>query len=95
MGSMIDSAEKDPQLGLLHINEINGMDVQNGEGQRNNIMRSGTGGGSMIRGAHNNTSYTGWGSSGESTGGSARHYWPFFNFTQFLSNLNLIIDSNG
>ena len=37
-------------------------------------MRSGTGGGSMIRGAHNNTSYTGWGGSGESTGGSARHY---------------------
>lgn len=71
---MIDSAEKDPELGLLHINDINIADVQNGDVQRNNIMRSGTGGGSMVRGAHNNQSYMGWGGSGESTGGSARHY---------------------
>ena len=75
MGSMIDSAEKDPELGLLHLNEINPMEAQSMEVRgNNNNMRSGTGGGSMIRGGHNNQSYTGWGGSGESTGGSARHF---------------------
>lgn len=74
MGTMIDSAEKDPELGLLHLNEINPMEMQSVEGRGNNNMRSGTGGGSMIRGGHNNPSYTGWGGSGESTGGSARHF---------------------
>ena len=76
MGNMIDTAEKDPELGLLHINEINPNESQQSVERRgtNNIMRSGTGGGSMIRGGHNNPSYMGWGGSGESTGGSARHY---------------------
>lgn len=73
MGIMIDGAEKDPELGLLHLNEINPMEVQSLDARGNN-MRSGTGGGSMIRGSHNNPSYVGWGGSGESTGGSARHY---------------------
>ena len=76
MGSMIDSDEKDPELGLLHLNELNNpADVQNPHGRGNVDGRSGTGGGSMIRAApHNNPSYTGWGGSGESTGGSARHF---------------------
>lgn len=74
MGTMIDSAEKDPELGLLHINEVSLVEVHALDGQRNNVMRSGTGGGSMIRGGHSNTNYMGWGGSGESTGGSARHY---------------------
>ncbi len=77
MGSMIDSAEKDPSLGLLHMNdhgnhqaEMRSVDAVGGA----NNARSGTGGGSMVRGTHNNASYIGWGGSGESTGGSARHY---------------------
>lgn len=75
MGSMIDSAEKDPELGLLHLNEINPIEIQGQEGRGNGDRRSGTGGGSLVRAApHNNPSYTGWGGSGESTGGSARHF---------------------
>lgn len=70
---MIDSAEKDPELGLLHLNEMNQMEMHQSADAAHG--RSGTGGGSMIRvGGHNNQNYTGWGGSGESTGGSARHY---------------------
>ena len=79
MGTMIEEAEKDPELGMLNVTEMvpssqmqshpNATDLQ-----RNNA-RSGTGGGStMMRSAQNNSNYTGWGGSGESTGGSARHF---------------------
>ena len=67
MGSMIDTAEKDPSLGLLHMNDMAGhqADMRTVDG----ASRSG-----MPRGGQNNPNYVGWGGSGESTGGSARHY---------------------
>jgi len=43
MGSMIDVAEKDPELGLYHVSDTN-LEFQNDGNQG----RSGTGGGSVL-----------------------------------------------
>lgn len=44
MGTMIDCAEKDPELGILHLSNANSIDIQN-DGTN---VRSGTGGGSVL-----------------------------------------------